>query len=150
MWVGHVAIALTGRHHIYQTLRQLLFVVTGFYSNPTCTAKLSQLIFSVDSLDTRNTMLLDEEVQVVVANLLSSTSILHNVSKLHMFITLGCNLFALQDTFPVFSSFLKVVCSTEIPQKSTCCLFDVPPDNIIQQLIHQDLQNMYGYKIFTI
>ena len=102
-----------------------------FYSNPICTAKLSQLILSVDSLDTRNTMLLDEEVQVDVANLLSSTSVLHNVSKFHMFITLGCNLFALQDTFPVFSSFLKVVCSTEIPQKLTCCHFHVPPDNII-------------------
>ena len=69
MWVGYAAIAVTGRHHIYQALRQLLFVVTGFYSNPIRTAKLSQLILGVDSLDTRNAMLLDKEVQVVVANL---------------------------------------------------------------------------------
>ena len=91
MWVGYFAIAVTGGHHIYQALRWLLFVVSGFNSNPICSAKLSQLILGVDSIDNSNTVLLDEGVQVVMANLLSSTSVLHNVSKFHMIITLGCN-----------------------------------------------------------
>lgn len=91
MWVGYFAITVAGGHHIYQALRWLLFVVSGFNSNPICSAKLSQLILGVDSIDNSNTVLLDEGVQVVMANLLSSTSVLHNVSKFHMIIKLGCN-----------------------------------------------------------
>ena len=91
----NVSVAVSGRHCLYQALGQLLFVMVGFNSNAISSAQLAQLILSVHSLKTCNTMFLHKDVQMVVADLLSCTSVLHYVGKFRLVFKLVCYLFAL-------------------------------------------------------
>ena len=58
------------------------------------------------SFDGCDTMLLNEEVQLVVACLFANRAVLHNCWKFGVIIPFSCNLFLLQHMLPVFGCLL--------------------------------------------